>query len=413
MTDPPSRPDATKPRSSWLELRRRLLEPTADPAAVDTAVERALREMKVPVIWLLGTAQSGKTSIVRALTGAANAEIGNGFQPCTRTACMYDFPEAAPVVRFLDTRGLGEVDYDPEEDLAACEARSHQIIAVLKVTDTRSPAVAEALHRIRRRHPDWPLIVAQTCLHEAYDSPDQPHPLPYPYAQADWEQTVPADLARLILAQRSALSGLPGQGPVWWVPIDFTLPEDGFEPADYGLEALWQALEESAVAGLRARILADPSVRDVFKRTAHPHVVGYSLATAALGAVPLIDLAAVPAVQARLLQVLAAVYGVRWTRRAAAEFLALLGTGVAVSYGTRMAGRSLAKLIPGWGQTAGAAWAAASSGATTYALGKSACLYLQARRDGLSIDPEPLRKEFAQALRQGRNLIGGRPPPAS
>ncbi len=410
MPDPQFNPEAVKHRSPWQELRRRLVEPTADPAEVDAAVDRALSKMEVPVIWLLGTAQSGKTSIVRALTGAANAEIGNGFQPCTRTARVYDFPGQAPVVRFLDTRGLGEVDYDPDEDLAACEARSHHLIAVLKVTDSPSPALVEALREIRKRHPDWPLIIVQTCLHEAYDLPDQPHPLPYPYAHADWAQQVPADLARLIQAQRSVLSSLPGPGPVRWVPIDFTLPEDAFEPADYGLEALWHALEESAVAGLRARILADPAVRDLFQRTAHPQVVGYSLATAALGALPLMDLAAVPAIQARLLQVLATIHGVPWTRRSTAEFLALLGTGVAMGYGARMAGRSLAKLIPGWGQTAGAAWAAASSGATTYALGKSACLYLQARRSGLSIDPEPLRKEFSRALRQGRNLISERPP---
>ena len=410
MPDPQINPEAVKHRSPWQELRRRLLEPTADPAEVDAAVGRALSQMEVPVIWLLGTAQSGKTSIVRTLTGAASAEIGNGFQPCTRTARIYDFPRPAPVVRFLDTRGLGEVEYDPEQDLAACEARSHQLIAVLKVGDSPPPALVKALQQIRKRHPDWPLIIAQTCLHEAYDSPDQPHPLPYPFLQADWAERVPADLVRLIQTQRSALSNLPGAGPIRWVAIDFTLPEDGFEPADYGLEALWQTLEDSAVAGLRARILTDPAVRDLFQRTAHPQVVGYSLATAALGTLPLMDLAAVPAVQARLLQVLAAIHGVPWTRRSTAEFLALLGTGVAVGYGARMAGRSLAKLIPGWGQTAGAAWAAASSGATTYALGKSACLYLQARRSGLSIDPEPLRQEFSRALRQGRNLIGERTP---
>ena len=40
-------------------------------------------------------------------------EIGNGFVPCTRTADAFDFPEGDPVLRFLDTRGLGESGYRP------------------------------------------------------------------------------------------------------------------------------------------------------------------------------------------------------------------------------------------------------------------------------------------------------------
>jgi len=40
--------------------------------------------MPAPVIWLFGKVQSGKTSIIRALTGAERAQIGGGFKPCTR-----------------------------------------------------------------------------------------------------------------------------------------------------------------------------------------------------------------------------------------------------------------------------------------------------------------------------------------
>ena len=60
-----------------------------------------------PVLWLLGKVQSGKTSIVRAFTGSDEATIGNGFTPATRTARLFAFPPEAPVLRFLDTRGLG------------------------------------------------------------------------------------------------------------------------------------------------------------------------------------------------------------------------------------------------------------------------------------------------------------------
>ena len=74
-----------------------------------TAIGVAREKQPLPVLWLIGKAQAGKTSIIRALTGSETAQIGNGFQPCTRTARFYDFPNEAPVARFLDTRGLGEV----------------------------------------------------------------------------------------------------------------------------------------------------------------------------------------------------------------------------------------------------------------------------------------------------------------
>lgn len=39
-----------------------------------------------PVVWLLGKAGAGKTSVIAALTGDSTAEIGRGFAPCTQSA---------------------------------------------------------------------------------------------------------------------------------------------------------------------------------------------------------------------------------------------------------------------------------------------------------------------------------------
>jgi hypothetical protein len=117
-----------------------------------------------PVVWLLGKVQSGKTSIVRALTHATDAEIGNGFRACTRTARVFDFPADAPIVRFLDTRGLGEAGYDPVDDIAFCEERAHLILVVARARDMQLEPVLEALAAVRRRHPDWPVVFAQTTL---------------------------------------------------------------------------------------------------------------------------------------------------------------------------------------------------------------------------------------------------------
>ena len=73
----------------------------------------------MPVFWLFGRTQSGKTSLIKYLTGAEEAEIGQGFRPCTRFSRSYQFPTAeAPLITFLDTRGMDEPGYDPAEDLA-------------------------------------------------------------------------------------------------------------------------------------------------------------------------------------------------------------------------------------------------------------------------------------------------------
>lgn len=390
---------------SWRRIRQALAGAEVDSAALDRAVKSAIASHSVPVLWLLGTTQSGKTSIVRVLTDSPEADIGNGFQPCTRTASMYDFPAEAPVVRFLDTRGLGEVDYDPSEDLAQCEQHSHLVIAVVRASDARPCALKDVLCDIRGRHPDWPLVIAQTTLHQAYlDGAD--HVRPYPFNQEGWEDEVPADLERLLLAQRSFVDdALTGTGPVRWVPIDFTQPEDGLEPSDYGIDALWSAIEETTSLGLEARLRADPSVSDVFSQAAHPQIVGYSVAAAAAGALPLVDLALVPGVQARMLYTLGQLYERPWDRRRGSEFLALLGGGIASTYGVLLAGRSLIKLIPVWGQTIGAAWGATSSGALTYALGKTAGYYLYRSRSGHQVEAQALRDIHASALERGRSLI--------
>src|SRR5262249_22317072 len=88
-------------------------------------LERLRQRLPVPVLWLFGKTQSGKTSIIRYLTGADAAEIGQGFRPCTRFSRLYEFPTAeAPLLTFLDTRGLDEPGYDPSEDLDRFNAQS-------------------------------------------------------------------------------------------------------------------------------------------------------------------------------------------------------------------------------------------------------------------------------------------------
>ncbi|NCA72169.1 MAG: hypothetical protein EOM91_19260, partial [Sphingobacteriia bacterium] len=237
-----SRDRMTPWSNRWQALREALLEPRVDDQTLAEAMRAARARQPLPVIWLIGKTQSGKTSIIRALTGSPRAEIGNGFQPCTPTAQLYDFPTDLPLVRFLDTRGLGEVAYDPAADIQYCESRAHLLLAVMKATDTRQDEVFEVLRAVRGRHPEWPLVIAQTALHEAYPVAGS-HLLPYPFDQDPWPSTLDPDLARALLVQRERAGELPGRDPVRWIPVDLTLPEDGFDPPDYGLEALWRAID--------------------------------------------------------------------------------------------------------------------------------------------------------------------------
>ena len=391
-------------QDGWSALRSAMLEPKVDADELAAIVRRAREARPPPVIWLLGRAQSGKTSIVRAMTGSSRAEIGAGFRACTRTARRYDFPPDAPILQFLDTRGLGEAAYDPTEDLAACKKQSHVIVAVMRALEPPVGVLIETLATIRSNDPACAIVVAQTCLHEAY-STGMGHHKPYPYAHSPLPDAIPSDLRRSLLAQRVALETLPGETAPAFVPIDFTLAGDGYEPTDYGLEALWDAIEITLPKGLRNLLTADPVIQDAFARESELHIRGYAITAASVGALPIVGAAGVPALQAKMLHSIASIYGTDFDVRSATEFLTALGVGIGVGYLARYLGRELIKLIPVLGQTGGAIWGATASGASTYALGRAACVYLAALRGGGKVNEEAIRKAYGEGLRQARELL--------
>lgn len=388
-------------------LQSALLDPKVDEAELEATLRQARARAPVPVLWLLGKTQSGKTSIIRALTGSDTAGIGNGFQPCTRTARFYDFPLEAPVVRFLDTRGLGEVAYDPDEDIRYCESHANLILAVMKVADMDQQPIVEVLRAVRRRHPDWPVLLVLTGLHELYPSGSS-HLQPYPFDAEPLPVGVTKDLQRALIHQRAVLDTLDGDGARASVAVDLTQPEDGYLPENYGLEALWQAIEKVSTLGLEALLRGDDSVRGVYARTAHQHIVGHAVTAAALGALPVVDLVTVTGVQAKLLHALGKLYGQSWDRRTTTEFVSLLGASVATGLVSRMLSKTLVKFIPGFGQTVGAVWGASTSGAATYALGKAAVYFFAARSAGSSVDAGVLRRVYADALKAGATLLHDR-----
>jgi uncharacterized protein (DUF697 family) len=353
----------------------------------------------VPVFWLLGKAQTGKTSLIRALTGSPRAEIGNGFKACTRTAQLYDFPnEDECFLRFLDTRGLGEADYDPSDDIRMFEDQAHLLIVVIKATDHAPQSLLSPLKAIRKSHPKWPLIVLQTSLHELY-APGAQHILPYPFDVFPFPEQVPAGLARSLSAQREWFEDYNAR----FVPVDFTLPEDGLPPEHYGLESLWSAIEEVLPLGLRAMLAQSPDarqpLRDAYFRACQPHVISYSAACGIVAAgvfVPLVDMPLVLGIQLKLLHTIASIYGQQLNPQRVAEILSTIGAGLIA----RQGGRELLKFIPipGLGSAAAALYAAAS----TYALGCTLCAYFSYALDGDVPDPKVLKTLYQEQLDEGR-----------
>ncbi len=363
-----------------------------------------------PVVWLLGKVQSGKTSIVRALTHATDAEIGNGFRPCTRTARVFDFPIGAPIIRFLDTRGLGEAGYDPAEDIAFCEERAHLLLVVARARDMQLEPLFGALAAVRERHPDWPVVVAQTSLHESYATGER-HVLPYPFSD-EASEAVSTELTRVLAYQRSLFRSSFASSRLAFVPIDFTQEGDGYDPVEYGRDALIEALTSAAPAAVAVALAELPDASGASQK-ANAHILGYALAAGASDAVPIAGVVTVPVAQAAMLHKLASIHGLSWDRRAYAEFGSALGAGMIVRTASSFGLRQLVKLIPVYGQTAGAAAAAATSFATTYAMGKAANYYLSRRRRGVEV--KDLTDVYHQALRDAFRVSKAREdvPPSS
>jgi uncharacterized protein (DUF697 family) len=128
--------------------------------------------------------------------------------------------------------------------------------------------------------------------------------------------------------------------------------------------------------------------------------MGHAMAAAGsdLVPIPVAGTIAATTIQARMLSQLATLYGTEWDRRAYAELSAAIGAGTLARVATGIGLRQLAKFLPVYGQTAGAAASAAGSFAVTYALGKAAVYYLHGRRLG-TLDRGGIAAAYQSALR--------------
>ena len=396
----------------WGVVKQMFSKQAGPPPDLEATLADLRAKTPAPVFWLLGKTQSGKTTIIRFLTGADEAVIGSGFRPCTKTSRQFQFPTAdAPLLSFLDTRGVDEPGYDPAADIAAFNPLAHVVIVTAKATDFAQGNIRAALEPVRKASPNRPVLLCVTCLNEAI--PRQPHPMPYPWRPnpptpfppregganpgpsplgggvgEGSDDSVPEPLRRAIDEHRRAFAGLFDA----CVPIDITRTEEGFPVPDYGGEALKAALLRALPNAYRQTLLqlkdATEALKDVHLRHAVPVIIGYSSLAASAGAVPIpfVDLFIIPGIQTRMVNQLAQMYGQPLT----AERFKEMATSVGIGLLARQAVRELVKFIPFVGSVVGAAVAWAS----TYALGRAFCYYYQSYCEGHVPDAQSLRRYY-------------------
>jgi uncharacterized protein (DUF697 family) len=372
---------------AWEQLK--LIVAAGDDAAQAEIRRRATDE--APIVWLIGKTGAGKSSIVAAITGDSRAEIGDGFRARTKDSAIYDWPAEAPSLRFLDTRGLGEAGYDPAEDIEFARTKAHALVVAMNVADRNQASVLEVVRAIRKRHPEWPVVVAQTHLHLAYPAGAN-HPAAYP---AD-ESAMPDALRMALHAQRKDFEGLAGNAPRF-VPLDFTLPEDGYAPPDYGLGALVDALAEAGIDAFKNIEIA--KLAHVARRTRNL-VWAYAASAGVSGGmpVPLVGIGGTLTTIGLMLRALAARYDVELTSEQYLRFSKIMGGALAVGVGARMGVAELAKFVPVYGTAVGVTLNAAASFSMTYGIGRAACRYMEMLKAGEAIDEDELRAALKEGL---------------
>jgi uncharacterized protein (DUF697 family) len=376
---------------------RQFWGPREKSAPPDVEWEQLRKRTPLPVFWLFGKTQSGKTAIIRYLTEADDAEIGVGFRPCTRFSREYLFPTSeTPLLRFIDTRGIDEPGYDPTDDIRQFNDQAHVVVITVKAMDHAQESVLRGLRRIRDGRRDRPVVLALTCLHEGY--PHQGHPEPYSFTSGLNAPNIPENLRRSLLEHERRFAGLVDAT----VAVDLTRPEDGFSDPNYGGIRLKSVLIDALPHAYRQTLLTldrqTGEFRDLAAKRALPYIIAFSTTAASAAAfpVPWVDLAILPTIQTRMVYRIAKVYGQPLTHRRFLEFAGALGSGLLV----RQAVREVTKAIPYLGSVASAAFA----GATTFAIGKAFCLYYSEVLTGHVPDVTRIKTYFDQELRQARQF---------
>jgi uncharacterized protein (DUF697 family)/predicted GTPase len=384
-----------------------------DEAEVAKILEQVRQSLPTTEAILVGKPQTGKSSIVRGLTGVSGDIVGQGYRPHTQHTQRYNFPtDALPLLIFTDTVGLGDgaqatsavvQELVGELPTAKPSENAKVIILTVKVTDFATATLRDIAHQIRTQQPHIPCILAITCLHELYPPDQANHPAYPPDAAA---------IDRAVAQIQADFKGLYDR----CVLLDFTLEEDGFDPVFYGLEALLDSLsgllpeaESRTIAQLLdKRLGGDLPVVDqlgqLYRDAARRYILPFSLMTGTLAAVPL-PFATMPvltAVQITMVGLLGQLYGQKIKPSQAGALVSAIAGG----FLAQLIGRELVKFIPVFGSVVAASWATAY----TWALGEAACVYFGDLMGGKTPDPDRIqavmKQSFAEAQERFKSLSG-------
>lgn len=330
----------------------------------------------LPTLWLLGKTGAGKSSLIRFLTGNEEITIGNGFRPCTETSQSYDFPDHDPWIRFLDTRGLSEVDYDPEEDLVYCQQQSHALLLCVRLDDPEQSVLLRSLKKIKSTIPAESVLVIHTAMGSLSDN---------------------HEIERAHQSQQSRIEKAWG-GTLAHIRMELA---DADNPI--GGEILQQKLTHllPSAAYLSEQLRMREEELNLFKQY-KPLIKRFATGAAASDTLPLVGLVTVPSLQGAMIHQLAKAYQLDWSQKDISAFIATLGTGFGIQYASHLGLRQLIKLLPVYGQTLGSAGAAAVSFATTYAIGRVTCLYLYYQLKKRPLSAKELERYYRNAFTSAR-----------
>ena len=381
------------------QVTRRLLKWfIVDDAQVANILEKIKAELPTTEAWLIGKPQSGKSSVVRGLTGVSADIIGQGFRPHTQHTQRYAYPSAElPLLLFTDTVGLGDVARDVESiiqelqtDLAQPARGARILLVTIKVNDFAVDSLYQILSKVRAKNPSVPVVLIVTCLHELYSAGAEHSPYPP-------NQTA---IQRAFGELKRSFEGLYDSA----VMIDFTLEEDGYQPVFYGLEALLHVLSEQLPEAESKAIYqlldhtddATTQLGAIYRDVARRYIAAFAVIAATLAAVPLpfATMPAITALQVSMIVALGQLYGQRLSFSQAGGIASTIAGG----FLAQAIGRELIKLVPGLGSVVAASWAAAY----TWALGEGACVYFGDLMGGKKPDPEKIQAVMKEAFKSAK-----------
>jgi uncharacterized protein (DUF697 family)/predicted GTPase len=365
-------------------------------------LERVRAQLPTTEALLIGKPQSGKSSIVRGMTGVSAEIVGQGFRPHTQHTQRYSYPSNdLPLLIFTDTVGLGDVSQETEGiiqelsgDLQEESRGARVLILTVKINDFATETLRLIAQELRQKYPDIPCLLVVTCLHEVYPINTENHPV------------YPPDFQELNRAFGAIQEGFKG----WYdraVLIDFTLEEDGYTPVFYGLEGLRDGLadllpdaEARAIYQLLEREVGE-EIGTIYRDVARRYILAFSIMAAGIAAVPL-PLATMPVltvVQVSLVTILGKLYGQTLTPSQAGGVVSAIAGG----FLAQAIGRELVKFVPGLGSAIAASWAATY----TFSLGETACVYFGDLMGGKKPDPQKIQAVMRESFQGAKERFKG------